>query len=71
MIRQQAASVFLGLLAACYAAGPVDARGSSGGENPWSAEHVGGCRPISAAPLMRGRVRAAILRPPATISRHR
>ena len=43
MIRQQAASVFLGsLLAACYAAGPVDARGSSGGENPWSAEHVGG-----------------------------
>jgi hypothetical protein len=43
MIRQHAASVFLGsLLAAGFAAGLVNARGSSGGENPWSAEHVGG-----------------------------
>ena len=43
MIRQYAASVFLGsLLAAGYAAGPVDARGSTSGENPWSVEHVGG-----------------------------
>ena len=43
MISQCAASVFLGsLLAACYGTGPLDARGSSGGENPWSAEHVGG-----------------------------
>jgi hypothetical protein len=46
MIRQRVASVFLGsLLAACYAAGPVNARGGSGGENPWSAEHVGGLPP--------------------------
>lgn len=43
MIKQHAASVFLGsLLAAACAAGPVDARGGFGGENPWSAEHVGG-----------------------------
>ena len=43
MKRQHAASVFLGsLLAAGYGIGPVDALGSSGGENPWSAEHVGG-----------------------------
>lgn len=42
MLRQYAASVFLAsLLAAGYAAGPADARGSSGGANPWSAEHVG------------------------------
>lgn len=43
MIRRHAASVVLeSLLAAGYSAGPVDARGSSGGENPWSAEHVSG-----------------------------
>ena len=43
MMRQHAASVFLGsLLAAGYALGQAEGRGSSGGENPWSAEHVGG-----------------------------
>lgn len=43
MMRQRAASVFLGsLLAAGYSCGQADGRGSSGGENPWSAEHVGG-----------------------------